>query len=89
MTVGEAQKAAEMVDQCERESNDIWGCSIEPELTGTIEVLLIVTGAKSKYMLDARGTAGKITQALEKFVPVCAYSGTSAVPAAETANEDG
>jgi cell division protein FtsZ len=57
MTVGEAQKAAEIVTKSVSErARIIWGCSIEPELTGTIKILLIVTGAKSKYMLDARGS---------------------------------
>ncbi|MDD1768242.1 MAG: cell division protein FtsZ [Methanomassiliicoccales archaeon] len=52
MTVGEAQKAAEIVTNSVNErARIIWGCSIEPELEGTIKVLLIVTGARSKYML--------------------------------------
>jgi cell division protein FtsZ len=56
MTVGEAQKAADIVTKSVSErARIIWGCSIDPELEGTIKVLLIVTGAKSKYMLDARG----------------------------------
>jgi cell division protein FtsZ len=57
MTVGEAQKAAEIVTQSVSErARIIWGCSIEPELEGTIKILLIVTGAKSKYLMDSRGT---------------------------------
>jgi cell division protein FtsZ len=52
MTVGEAQKAAEIVTNSVNErARIIWGCSIEQELEGTIKVLLIVTGARSKYML--------------------------------------
>ena len=66
MTVGEAQKAAEIVTKSVSErARIIWGCSIEPELTGTIKILLIVTGARSKYMLDARG-AGMNTQAANR-----------------------
>ncbi len=45
------------------------GCSIDPELEGTIKILLIVTGAKSKYMLDARGTGGMNTQAAPRGAP--------------------
>jgi cell division protein FtsZ len=64
MTVGEAQKAAEIVTQSVSErARIIWGCSIEPELTGTIKILLIVTGAKSKYMLNARGPGMNIQPA--------------------------
>ncbi|MEM2943607.1 MAG: cell division protein FtsZ, partial [Methanomassiliicoccales archaeon] len=52
MTVAEAQRAAEIVTNSVNErARIIWGCSIEPELKGTIKVLLIVTGARSKYML--------------------------------------
>jgi cell division protein FtsZ len=70
MTVGEAQKAAEIVTQSVSErARIIWGCSIDPELEGTIKILLIVTGAKSKYMLDARGTGGMNTQAAPRAAP--------------------
>ena len=56
MTVGEAQRAAEIITKTVSDrARIIWGCSIEPELTGTIKILLIVTGAQSKYMMDARG----------------------------------
>ena len=56
MTVGEAQRAAEIVNKAVSErARIIWGCSIEPDLTGTIKILLIITGAKSQYMLDGRG----------------------------------
>lgn len=33
----------------------IWGCSIEEGLQGTIKILLIITGAQSKYLMDSRG----------------------------------
>ncbi|HEY3419913.1 MAG TPA: cell division protein FtsZ [Methanomassiliicoccales archaeon] len=70
MTVGEAQKAAEIVTQSVSErARIIWGCSIDPELEGTIKILLIVTGAKSKYMLDARGMGGMNTQAAPRAAP--------------------
>ena len=70
MTVGEAQLAAEIVTQSVSDrARIIWGCSIDPELEGTIKILLIVTGAKSKYMLDARGTGGMNTQAAPRAVP--------------------
>lgn len=56
MTVGEAQRAAEIVNKAVSErARIIWGCSIEPDLTGTIKILLIITGAKSQYMMDSRG----------------------------------
>ncbi len=70
MTVGEAQMAAEIVNKAVSErARIIWGCSIDPELEGTIKILLIVTGAKSKYMLDARGAHGMNTQAPQRAAP--------------------
>jgi cell division protein FtsZ len=70
MTVGEAQMAAEIVTQSVSDrARIIWGCSIDPELEGTIKILLIVTGAKSKYMLDARGAGGMNTQAAPRAAP--------------------
>ena len=70
MTVGEAQMAAEIVTQSVSDrARIICGCSIDPELEGTIKILLIVTGAKSKYMLDARGTGGMNTQAAPRAAP--------------------
>ncbi len=66
MTVGEAQKAAEIVTSSVADrARIIWGCSIEPELEGTIKILLILTGAQSKYMLgkdDGRGKLGSMEQ---------------------------
>jgi cell division GTPase FtsZ len=70
MTVGEAQMAAEIVNKAVSDrARIIWGCSIDPELEGTIKILLIVTGAKSKYMLDARGAHGMNTQAAPRAAP--------------------
>ena len=70
MTVGEAQMAAEIVTQSVSErARIIWGCSIDPELEGTIKILLIVTGAKSKYMLDAHGAHGMSTHAAPRAAP--------------------
>jgi cell division protein FtsZ len=54
MTVTEAQRAAEYVGKSiDPRARIIWGCSIEPENEGVIQILVIFTGAKSKYMLDS------------------------------------
>jgi len=53
MTVDEAQRAAEIVGKSvDPRARIIWGCSIEPENEGKVQVLVIFTGAKSKFMLD-------------------------------------
>jgi cell division protein FtsZ len=54
MTVDEAQRAAEYVGKnIDPRARIIWGCSIEPANEGQIQVLVIFTGAKSKFMLDS------------------------------------
>ncbi len=52
LTISEAQKAAEIVSSTiSRNARIIWGCSVDDNSEGTVKVLLIVTGARSKYML--------------------------------------
>jgi cell division protein FtsZ len=54
MTVSEAEKAADIVSsKMSDRARIIWGCSVEPEQQGTIKVLLIITGAKSKYLVGS------------------------------------
>jgi cell division protein FtsZ len=48
MTVGEAEKAAEMVSlRLSPRARIIWGCSIEPELKGKVRLLVVITGVRS------------------------------------------
>jgi cell division protein FtsZ len=57
MTVDEAQRAAEYVGKnVDPRARIIWGCSIEPTKEGLIQILVILTGAKSKYMVDSIST---------------------------------
>jgi cell division protein FtsZ len=54
MTVSEAEKAADIVSsKMSDRARIIWGCSVEPDQQGTIKVLLIITGAKSKYLIGS------------------------------------
>ncbi len=63
MTVGEAQMAAEIIsNSVSPRARIIWGCSIDPELEGTIKILLIVTGARSQYIMSSRGPDARATQ---------------------------
>lgn len=56
MTVTQAQRAAEIVGgKIPHRARLIWGCSVEPDLTGTIKILLIFTGSKSK-LIAVRGS---------------------------------
>jgi cell division protein FtsZ len=48
MTVGEAEKAAEMVSsRLSPRARIIWGCSIEPEMEGKVSLLVVITGINS------------------------------------------
>ena len=56
MSIEEAAKAAEIVTQHIRPGGRlIWGCSVEPDMKGTVKILLIVTGARSQYILMRDG----------------------------------
>jgi cell division protein FtsZ len=63
MTVSEAQKASELVmNSIADRARIIWGCSIDPDLEGTIKILIILTGAQSKYVLgkDSQTSTSKL-----------------------------
>lgn len=56
MTIEEAAKAAELVsERIRKRGRLIWGCSVDKSLEGRIRVLIIVTGAQSKYVLTRDG----------------------------------
>ncbi|NLI73827.1 MAG: cell division protein FtsZ [Euryarchaeota archaeon] len=56
MSVAEAQRAAQIVNESVNErARIIWGCSVDDQLEGSIKILLIVTGAQSKYMFGKGG----------------------------------
>ncbi len=56
MTIEEAARAAEIISGRLRQNGRlIWGCSLEPEMSGRVKILLIATGAKSQYVLRRDG----------------------------------
>jgi len=56
MSIEEAAKAAETVTQHIKPGGRlIWGCSVEPEMKGKVKILLIVTGARSQYIMMREG----------------------------------
>lgn len=83
MNIEEAAEAAEIITSKIRpEARLIWGCSVEPEMTGTVKVLLIVTGARSQYVLMRDGEVPVIERTSED------YQGRVNVPQAVHADED-
>ena len=52
MNIEEAAKAAEIITgRIRPEARLIWGCSVEPEMAGKVKIMLIVTGARSQYVM--------------------------------------
>ncbi len=82
LTISEAQKAAEIVSSTiSRNARIIWGCSVDDNSEGTVKVLLIVTGARSKYMLAkedsiqtvpevGRAAAAAVTQDFDEGIDI-------------------
>jgi cell division protein FtsZ len=61
LTVSEAEKAAEIVGQkVNPQARIIWGCSVEPDLQNTVQVLLVITGVKSKSLLGKEVYTGAV-----------------------------
>ena len=77
MTIEEAAKAAEMVStRIRKRGRLIWGCSIEEDMEGKVRVLIIVTGAQSKYVLMKDGEDPVMSPTCEDYrgvlnVPSC------------------
>ncbi len=52
MTLKEAERVAEAASAAMGpKARIIWGCSVEPESTGKIKVLVVITGVRSPFML--------------------------------------
>jgi cell division protein FtsZ len=83
MTIEEAASAAQMVtERIRHDGRLIWGCSVKPEMEGKVRVLLIVTGAQSKYVLVRSG-------ADPAMMPTCEdYRGVMNVPSNARDDED-
>jgi cell division protein FtsZ len=83
MNIEEAAEAAEMItSKIKPEARLIWGCSVEPEMTGNVKVLLIVTGARSQYVLMRDGENPVMERTTED------YQGNVNVPQSVHVDED-
>lgn len=68
MNIEEAAKAAAIItDKIKPEARLIWGCSVEKEMEGKVKVLLIVTGARSQYVLLRDGTEPVMSRTTEDY----------------------
>ncbi len=83
MNIEEAAKAAEIITgRIKPESRLIWGCSVEPEMQNRIKVLLIVTGARSQYVLLRDGSEPVMSRTNED------YQGNVNIPQSIVTDED-
>ena len=68
MNIEEAANAAEIITgRIKPEARLIWGCSVEPEMKGRVKLLLIVTGARSQYVLLRDGTEPIVSRTSEDY----------------------
>lgn len=68
MNIEEAAKAAEIItSKIKPEARLIWGCSVEPDMAGRIKLLLIITGARSQYVLLRDGSDPVVTRTSEDY----------------------
>jgi cell division protein FtsZ len=52
MTVSEAEKAAEMVNErINPNARIIWGCSVDPSLDGLVRIMVVLTGVKAPDLM--------------------------------------
>lgn len=83
MNIEEAAEAAELITEKIRpDARLIWGCSVEPEMAGRVKILLIVTGARSQYVLLRDGSDPVIARTSED------YRGRVNVPQSVHCDED-
>jgi cell division protein FtsZ len=68
MNIEEAAKAAEIITgRIKPEARLIWGCSVEPEMAGKVKIMLIVTGARSQYVMLRDGDVPTIERTGEDY----------------------
>lgn len=68
MNIQEAAEAAGIITKrIRQEGRLIWGCSVEPEMKGRVKILLIVTGARSQYVMVRDGSQSVIEKTSEDY----------------------
>ena len=83
MNIEEAAEAAEIItSRIKPEARLIWGCSVEPEMAGRVKIMLIVTGARSQYVLMRDGEETVVERTSED------YRGNVNVPQSVHTDED-
>jgi cell division protein FtsZ len=69
MTVSEAEKAAELVnDRINPNARIIWGCSVDQENEGLLRVMVVLTGVKTPDLRAANNKGQPQKKDAEDFV---------------------
>jgi len=67
LTVSEAERAAALVsEKINPQARLIWGCSVDPDLEKTVQVLLVVTGVKNKSLLGKEHTPTPVAREVDE-----------------------
>src|SRR3990172_8589515 len=67
LTVSEAERAAALVGtKINPQARIIWGCSVDPDLEKTVQVLLVVTGVKNKSLLGKEHTPTPVAREVDE-----------------------
>lgn len=66
MTVAEAEKAAELVtSKISPSARTIWGCSVDPELSGLVRTMVVLTGVKGQNLMSPFDSEPKAKHGVE------------------------
>jgi len=67
LTVSEAERAAALVsEKINPQARLIWGCSVDPDLEKTVQVLLVVTGVKNKSLLGKEQHGAPVSREVDE-----------------------
>jgi cell division protein FtsZ len=66
MTVSEAEKAAEMISaKISSNARIIWGCSVDPNLSGIVRIMAVMTGVKGPNLMSSQDAGPKSKHGVE------------------------
>lgn len=66
MTVSEAEKAAEMISsKISPNARIIWGCSVDPDLSGLVRVMVVMTGVKGPSLMSSKDAEPKAKHGMD------------------------
>jgi cell division protein FtsZ len=62
LSISEAERAAEIItSSINPNARVIWGCTIDPAMEGHVQVLLVLTGVRSRHMMGKGADVGVVS----------------------------